>query len=75
YFDQRPLDQLLGMEGNDVREIDYYNDQTGEWYAYFAGAINDVFPLLKQNDSIKETTGYSVPIAPNIQQILFGLGF
>jgi hypothetical protein len=74
-----PLDSLLGMEGNDVRNIDYVNHETGGWYAYFSGAITDTFKLMNEslsdnnpaNDkTLLETSTYTQPLAPGIQTVV-----
>jgi hypothetical protein len=78
-YDISSLDSLLGMEGNDVRNIDYVNHETGGWYAYFSGAITDTFKLMNEslsdnnpaNDkTLLETSTYTQPLAPGLQTVV-----
>jgi hypothetical protein len=68
--DRRPLDSLLGMEGNDVKKIDYVNHETGGWYAYFPVDIEGFLKDLTKDNPIQEREAYDVPITPSLQKVV-----
>jgi hypothetical protein len=64
-----PLDSLLEMEGNDVRNIDYVNHETDGWYAYFPIELQTFMPLLKDNP-VQETNPFQAQLTPSLQQVV-----
>jgi hypothetical protein len=69
YYDPTSLDSLLGMEGNDVRNIDYVNHETGGWYAYFPIELQTFMPLLKDNP-VQETNPFQAQLTPSLQRVV-----
>ena len=73
-FPGRPsLDSLLGMEGNDVRNIDYVNHETGGWYAYFPVDIEGFLKDLTKDNPIQEREAYDIPLTPSLQTVVLVL--
>jgi hypothetical protein len=62
--DRRPLDSLLGMEGNDVRKMNQI-----EGYAHLPSALNYIDQLNSSN-KLLETQAYNVPLAYTLQQVV-----